>query len=146
MGRMREAGTGVTERSADSTSRSFEEFFRDEHARLLRALFLVTGNEGEAEELMQEAFLRVWEQWDRVGRLDTPRDDEFERLVRLRRRRQQTRRIQAGVVGLVVAAAGAVGALEAFHQPGSSPVVVGTAPSAEFHALWPEQALADAQH
>ncbi|SRR6266571_2751662 len=72
MGRMREAGTGVTERSADTTSRSFEEFFRDEHARLLRALFLVTGNEDEAEELMQEAFLKVWERWERVGRLEDP--------------------------------------------------------------------------
>jgi RNA polymerase sigma factor (sigma-70 family) len=67
---MREAGAGVTERSADGMSRSFEEFFRDEHARLLRALFLVTGNESEAEELMQEAFLRMWERWDRVSGLD----------------------------------------------------------------------------
>jgi RNA polymerase sigma factor (sigma-70 family) len=72
MERMREAGTGVTERSADTPSRSFEAFFRDEHARLLRALFLVTGNGSEAEELMQEAFLKVWERWDRVGRLDDP--------------------------------------------------------------------------
>jgi RNA polymerase sigma factor (sigma-70 family) len=56
----------VTERSADTPSRSFEAFFRDEHARLLRALFLVTGNGSEAEELM------VWERWDRVGRLDDP--------------------------------------------------------------------------
>src|SRR5439155_26499479 len=72
MERMREAGTGVTERSADSPSRSFEAFFRDEHMRLLRALFLVTGSGSEAEELMQEAFLKVWERWDRVGRLDDP--------------------------------------------------------------------------
>jgi len=69
---MREAGTGVTEQSADTPSRSFEAFFRDEHARLLRALFLVTGNGSEAEELMQEAFLKVWERRDRVGRLDDP--------------------------------------------------------------------------
>src|SRR6266496_6695819 len=72
MARMREAGTGVTERSADAPSRSFEDFFRDEHVRLLRALFLVTGNESEAEDLMQEAFLKVWERWDRVGQLDDP--------------------------------------------------------------------------
>jgi len=72
MGRMREAGTGVTERSTGAPPRSFEDFFRDEHVRLLRALFLVIGSESEAEDLMQEAFLKVWERWDRVGRLDDP--------------------------------------------------------------------------
>src|SRR3990170_5364286 len=51
---------------------SFEAFFRAEHARLLRALFVVTGSAEEAEELMQEAFLSVWERWDRVRSLDSP--------------------------------------------------------------------------
>ena len=77
---MRGAGGRVTERRTESSSRSagaspgatFEEFFGAEHARLLRALFLVTGNEQEAEEIAQEAFLRLWERWDRVGRVDDP--------------------------------------------------------------------------
>jgi Sigma-70 region 2 len=30
---------------------------------------LVTGNRQEAEEIMQDAFLRLWEQWDRVAHL-----------------------------------------------------------------------------
>ena len=37
---------------------------------LFRRLWLVTGN--RAEELMQDAFLRVWERWDRVGGMDDP--------------------------------------------------------------------------
>lgn len=45
---------------------AFETFFEAEHGRLFRVLCLVTGDTGEAEELMQEAFLRVWERWDRV--------------------------------------------------------------------------------
>src|SRR5213082_1055541 len=53
-------------------SRDFEEFFKDEHVRLLRALFLVTGTEHEAEDLMQEAFVKVWERWDRVRAMDDP--------------------------------------------------------------------------
>ncbi|MDP9342698.1 MAG: sigma-70 family RNA polymerase sigma factor [Actinomycetota bacterium] len=72
MGWMREAGGRVTERATEAATRSFEDFFRAEHARLLRALFLVTGNEGEAEDLMQEAFLKMWERWDRVRHLDDP--------------------------------------------------------------------------
>ena len=40
--------------------------------RLLRALYLVTGNAQEAEELMQDAFVAVWERWDRVGAMDEP--------------------------------------------------------------------------
>jgi RNA polymerase sigma-70 factor (ECF subfamily) len=34
---------------------------------LFRTLCLVTADRGEAEELMQEAFVRVWERWDRVS-------------------------------------------------------------------------------
>ena len=50
----------------------FEDFFEAEHLRLYRALFIVTNNRHEAEELMQEAFLKVWERWDRVRRMDDP--------------------------------------------------------------------------
>jgi len=53
-------------------SRSFETFYDGESRLLFRRLWLVTGNRAEAEELMQDAFLRVWERWDRVGRMDDP--------------------------------------------------------------------------
>jgi len=50
----------------------FEEFFAQEHARLYRALALITGDRNEAEDIMQDAFARVWERWDRISRLDDP--------------------------------------------------------------------------
>jgi len=50
----------------------FEEFFALEHARLYRALALITGDRHEAEDVMQEAFVRLWERWDRVSVLDDP--------------------------------------------------------------------------
>lgn len=50
----------------------FEDFFEFEHERLLRALYLVTGNRPEAEDLMQEAFVRVLERWDSVRWMDNP--------------------------------------------------------------------------
>lgn len=50
----------------DDASFDFETFFRAEHLRLQGALFLMTGSREEAKELMQDAFLKLWERWDRV--------------------------------------------------------------------------------
>ena len=47
---------------------TFEDLFADEHERLYRALYLVVGNSHEAEELMQDAFVRVLERWDRIDK------------------------------------------------------------------------------
>jgi RNA polymerase sigma-70 factor (ECF subfamily) len=51
---------------------SFEDFYEIEHERLLGALYLVTGNRQEAEDLMQDAFLRVLQRWDLVQSLASP--------------------------------------------------------------------------
>ena len=61
----------LTEARTDA-GRSFEAFFQAEHDRLYRALYLVTGNTHEAEELMQDAFVKVWERWDRVHSTEDP--------------------------------------------------------------------------
>jgi RNA polymerase sigma factor (sigma-70 family) len=53
-------------------SRTFEAFYDAEARPLFRRLWLVTGNRAEAEELMQDAFLSVWQRWDRVGGMDNP--------------------------------------------------------------------------
>jgi RNA polymerase sigma-70 factor, ECF subfamily len=50
----------------------FEVFFDREKEKLFRALCLVTRNRFEAEELTQDAFLSVYERWDRVGTMDDP--------------------------------------------------------------------------
>ena len=42
----------------------FDTFFEEEHERLFKALYFVTGNRHDAEELMQDAFLKLWERWD----------------------------------------------------------------------------------
>jgi len=56
-----------------SEERSFEDFFRSEREALYKVLCFVTRNRHEAEELTQDAFVRLLERWDRVGRLDDPR-------------------------------------------------------------------------
>jgi RNA polymerase sigma factor (sigma-70 family) len=50
----------------------FAAFFADEHRRLFKALYFVTGNRADAAELMQDAFLKLWERWDRLDRIDDP--------------------------------------------------------------------------
>jgi hypothetical protein len=41
----------------------FDDFFEEEHERLYKALYFVTGNRHNAEELMQDAFVKLWEPW-----------------------------------------------------------------------------------
>jgi RNA polymerase sigma factor (sigma-70 family) len=74
MDRMNDPASAVAERKTvtGAQAEGFEAFFEAEHARLLRALYLVTGDAQEAEELMQDAFLAVWEGWDRVAQMESP--------------------------------------------------------------------------
>jgi RNA polymerase sigma-70 factor (ECF subfamily) len=51
---------------------SFDAFFEREHGGLFGALYLVTRDRHAAEDLMQEAFLKLWERWDRVAGLEDP--------------------------------------------------------------------------
>lgn len=56
----------------DALAPTFERFYEANSRRLFAALCLVTGNRDEAEEIAQEAFVRVFERWERVGELDDP--------------------------------------------------------------------------
>jgi RNA polymerase sigma-70 factor (sigma-E family) len=50
----------------------FKDFFDREQDRLGRALFLLTGDSSEAEDLAQDALVRVFERWTRVRRMESP--------------------------------------------------------------------------
>ena len=68
----------------------FDTFFAEEHERLFKALYFVTGNRHDAEELMQDAFLRLWERWDEIERIEDPIGYLFRVALngfRMRRRR-----------------------------------------------------------
>ena len=52
---------------------SFGEFFEREKAGLYGVLCIVTRDRYEAEELTQDAFVRVLERWERVGVMEDPR-------------------------------------------------------------------------
>ena len=50
----------------------FDVFFEEEGDRLFRALYFVTGSRHDAEELTQDAFLKLWERWDQIDRIEDP--------------------------------------------------------------------------
>jgi len=54
------------------TRARFDVFFEEERERLYKALYFVTGNREDAEELTQDAFLKLWERWDDIDRIDDP--------------------------------------------------------------------------
>lgn len=68
---------------------SFEAFFETEARTLFRRLCAVTGNSAEAEEIMQDAFLALWERWDRVGAIDDPTAYLYRTAMNVFRRRSR---------------------------------------------------------
>jgi RNA polymerase sigma-70 factor, ECF subfamily len=68
----------------------FDTFVEEEHVRLFKALYFVTGNREEAEDLAQDAFLKLWERWDRIDTIEDPTAYLFRVALngfRMRRRR-----------------------------------------------------------
>jgi RNA polymerase sigma factor (sigma-70 family) len=63
----------------------FEDFFRAEYQTLLRAMYLISGTRDGAEELAQEAFVKVLERWDRVREMDNPSGYLYRTAVNTRR-------------------------------------------------------------
>jgi RNA polymerase sigma-70 factor, ECF subfamily len=69
----------------------FEDLVGAEHANLYGALCLITRDRAEAEDVTQEAFLRVWERWNRVVEMDDPAGYLFRTAMNLwRKRRRRT--------------------------------------------------------
>ncbi|MGH2590552.1 MAG: RNA polymerase sigma factor [Actinomycetota bacterium] len=72
------------------TDRGFDRFFDEHRDRLYRALWLVARDRSVAEEVTQDAFLKVWERWNRVRGLEDPAGYLYRtgmNILRNRRRR-----------------------------------------------------------
>jgi RNA polymerase sigma-70 factor (ECF subfamily) len=70
---MRAVDTGqVEDDAAAGAPIDFDGFFMDQRPRLFAALCLTTGDRQEAEELTQEAFVRVLERWPSVSMMQDP--------------------------------------------------------------------------
>ena len=55
-----------------SVTLQFQEFFETEYERLGRALYVLTGSVTDADELAQEAMVKVYERWNRVASMESP--------------------------------------------------------------------------
>jgi len=92
----------VTEEPAE-TAADFREFYEAQHERLGRSLYLLTRSSHEAEELAQEALVRVYERWDRVRTMDSPVGYLYRTAMNLNRNR--LRRLSVAARRLVTHAA-----------------------------------------
>jgi RNA polymerase sigma-70 factor (ECF subfamily) len=84
----------------------FDEFYRGTSRRLLRYTYGLTGDLGDAQDVVQEVYVRAWQRWDRVARYDAA--EAWLRLVATRLatdrwRRFRARRAAASVLGVGIA-------------------------------------------
>jgi len=99
---VRLAAESAREDERMTTPRTFEAFFEAERDGLFGALVLITGDQHEAEELAQDAFLAVWERWDRVGAMDNPAGYLYRTAMNIfRKRRRRAALAVRRAVGLI---------------------------------------------
>jgi RNA polymerase sigma-70 factor (ECF subfamily) len=70
-----------------SSSASFEDAVEAESGRIFAALRLVTGDRAEAETLMLDAFMDVWDRWDRVRASGDAAGELFRTAIAMYQRR-----------------------------------------------------------
>jgi hypothetical protein len=73
----------------------FEAFFQAEYPGFVRALYLLTGDQDEAEELAQATLARVYERWERVRVMDSPAGYVYRAAVNLHRQRRRHLAVRA---------------------------------------------------
>ncbi len=54
------------------TANEFKHIFLPYHQQLYRVAYRLTGNREDAEDIVQETFLKIWNGRDRLGQLDNP--------------------------------------------------------------------------
>lgn len=69
---------------------AFESFYRENLARIVRACLLVTLDRAAAEDVAQEAFVRLWSRWGAIHGPDHAGGFVFKTAMRLCRRRAES--------------------------------------------------------
>jgi RNA polymerase sigma-70 factor (ECF subfamily) len=95
---------------------AFEEFFLAEHERLFQALLLLTGDRFEADDLAQEALLRAYERWDRVGSMESSAGYVYRTALNLHRSRLRKLVVRARRVFAPVSVEDVSGPVAASHD------------------------------
>jgi RNA polymerase sigma-70 factor (ECF subfamily) len=55
-----------------ASDEGFETLYHTRYSALAAQLYAYLGDATEAEDVVQEAFVRAWQRWDRIGRFDDP--------------------------------------------------------------------------
>jgi len=91
---------GVTRvRSRPEDDEELRDFYASTYTRLVGTLTLAAGSQAEAEEVVQEAFVRLLGRWDTVRRYDDP--EAWVRLVAFRLLSNRLRRARNGAAALL---------------------------------------------
>ena len=85
-------GPMTAERRASASS--FEMFFEDEYTRLARAVYLMTGDGAESEDIAQDAMARLYERWERVSQMESPVGYLYRTSLNLVRKRSRRLRVR----------------------------------------------------
>jgi len=67
----------------------FEDFYLEGFRDLCASMWLITRNRHEAEEIAQDAFLKILERWDRVRDLDDPEGYLYRTAINVWRSRRR---------------------------------------------------------
>lgn len=107
--------TRLTEaRTAEAAD--FEAFFRAEYEHLFQALYLLIGDVHEADDVTQEALLRAYERWDRVGSMDSPAGYIYRTALNLYRSRLRRIAVRARRVFAAIPSDDVSGSVAASHD------------------------------
>jgi RNA polymerase sigma-70 factor (ECF subfamily) len=79
----------VNRSEVDDLASTFEAFVDAETARFHGALRLLTRDRAETEDLMQDAYLKVWERWHHVRSLEDPTGYLYRTAMNLYRNRRR---------------------------------------------------------
>jgi RNA polymerase sigma-70 factor, ECF subfamily len=79
----------------DPEASTFEDFFHAEKDGLIRVMRVITGSRAEAEDITQEAFLRLFERWESVAKMDNP--EGYLHRVAMNQFRSRYRRAAVGL-------------------------------------------------
>lgn len=89
----------TTSAAPRSREAGFDAFYLEAAPRLVRQLHAMTGDLGEAQDCVQEAFARAWQRWDRLTGYDAP--DAWVRSVAWRLAVSRFRRARTGARALL---------------------------------------------
>ena len=77
------------------TQEDFIDLYEREYPRLAQACLLLTGSTAEAEDLVQEAFVRVYARWDAVREMESREGYLFRTALNLNRKRLRRLSVRA---------------------------------------------------